>query len=103
MEGGAGGGNPAIEGFAIGNTTFFDLRGGTIKSRNRTTIQPVLDRSPGSTHTAGDVAVTNNILERTGRFRNAEGVVQLFGSVNLPRFFSEAIIDYNGVFIISVD
>ena len=37
-------------GFSISNTTFFHLPGGTIKSRNRTTIQPVLEGSPGITH-----------------------------------------------------
>ena len=96
-------GDPSIEGFAISNTTFFDLPGGSIKSRNRTTIQPVLDGSPGSTHTTGDLAVANNVLGGTGRFKGAEGVAQLFGSVNMSLFFSDGIIGFNCVFIISLD
>ena len=101
--GSIGGGNPAIEGFAISNTTFFHLPGGSIKSRNRTTIQPVIEGSPGSTHTTGDLALANNILDGTGRFRGVYGIAKLFGSVNMSRFFSENVISFNCIFVLSFD
>jgi len=96
-------GDPTVGGFAISNTTFFNLPGGSIKSRNRTTIQPVIEGSPGSTHTTGDLATANNILAGTLRFRGIEGVSQLFGSVNMSQFFSANVIKFNCVFVLDFD
>ena len=88
-------------GFSISNTTFFHLPGGTIKSRNRTTIQPVLEGSPGITHLTGDMAAAPNILGGTERYQNAEGTVQLNGAVDMSRF-GENIISFNCVLRINL-
>ncbi len=96
-------GDPTIEGFAISNTTFFHLPGGTLKSRNRTTIQPVIDGSPGMTHSTSDVPTANNILEGTGRFGKAEGIARLAGAVDMSLFFSDGIISFNCIFVLSFD
>ena len=96
-------GDPTLGGFAISNTTFFNLPGGSIKSRNRTTIAPIVEGSPGQTHLTGDLAAANNILDGTGRFAGAEGIAQLFGSVNMSQFFSSNIISFNCVFVLSFD
>jgi hypothetical protein len=97
------GGNPTVEGFAISNTTFFHLPGGSLKSRNRTTIQPVIEGSPEMTHSTSDVPTVNNILEGTGRFGTAEGIARLAGAVNMSEFFSSNVISFNCIFVLSFD
>ncbi len=95
-------GDPTVGGFAVSNTTFFHLPNGSIMSRNRTTVQPVLDGSPGMTHLTGDVAQEPNILEGTGRYRGADGTARLNGAVDMSRFFSENIMSFYCVFQIDV-
>ena len=90
------------DGFSISNTTFFHLPGGMIKSRNRTTIQPVLEGSPGITHITGDLAATPNILAGTGRYQNAEGTVRLTGAVDMS-LLGDNIISFNCVFRIDLN
>jgi hypothetical protein len=97
------GGDPTFEGFAISNTTFFHLRGGSLMSRNRTTIQPVIDGSPGMTHLTGDLATENNILDGTRRFAGAEGTSVLRGAVDMSQFFSDAIISFNCLYVLSLN
>lgn len=96
-------GDPSVGGFAISNTTFFDLPGGTLTSQNRTTIQPVIEGSPESTHITGDIAEAMNVLDGTGRFQGAEGTVRLTGAVDMSRFFSDNMISFNCVFRIDLD
>ncbi len=97
------GGDPAAgEGFAMNNTQFFDLQGGSVKSRLRTTIQPVVDASsPGNTHITGD-APGGAIVEGTGRFKRLNGgVARLSGAVDMSQFFSDNIITFNCIFVLS--
>ncbi|MCH8805749.1 MAG: hypothetical protein IH986_06650 [Planctomycetes bacterium] len=89
-------------GFSISNTQFFHLPGGTIKSRHRTTIQPVLEGSPGITHITGAIPAAPNILGGTGRYRDAEGTVRLTGAVDLSRLAGENIITFDCVFRIDL-
>ncbi len=102
--GSIGGGDPTIEGFAINNTQFFHLDGGFVKSLVRTTIQPVLDGSSvGNTHITGDVP-GGEILEGTGRFSRLEGgVARLSGAVDMSQFFSDNIITFNCIFVLTID
>ena len=95
-------GNPMVGGFAITTTTFFHLPNGSIKSRNRATVQPVLEGSPGLTHLTGDVAQEPNILEGTGRYRGADGTVRLNGAIDLSRLFTENIVTLSCVFRIDL-
>jgi hypothetical protein len=44
---------PHGDGLALTATTYFHLPGGTIITRGRTTVQPVLERSPSVTHING--------------------------------------------------
>ena len=80
-------GGPPPAAFAISNTTFFVLPGGTLTSRNRTTISPVVEGSPDMTHITGDLPIVPNILGGTGRFQNAQGIVRLSGVVDISQFF----------------
>ncbi len=96
-------GNPTIGAFAISNTTFFNFPGGLLKSRNRTTISPLVEGSPGLTHSTTDVPTANNILDGTGRFGGAEGIARLAGAVDMSRFFSSNIISFNCIFVLSFD
>ena len=98
------GGDPAAgEAFAISNTTFFNFSDGSIKSRNRTTISPVIEGSPEMTHSTSDVPTVNNILEGTGEFEEVEGIARLAGAVNMSLFFSDNIITFNCIFVLSLD
>ncbi len=91
------------DGFSISNTQFFHLPGGTIKSLHRTTIQPVLEGSPGITHITGAIADDMNILAGTGRFKGVKGTVRLLGAVNLARLGEENIITFDCIFRIDLD
>lgn len=95
-------GDPGGGGFAINNTQFFHLQGGTVKSQLRTTIQPVsLPGPPGPTHITGDVP-GGEILEGTGRFRRLEGgVARLSGAVDMSKFSSDNTITFNCIFVLS--
>lgn len=92
-------------GFAISNTTFFHLPGGTIVSLSRTTIQPVETPTAGATHITGEVADSQNILasQGTGKFWNVEGSTRLSGAVNLSRLGAENIVTFDCVFLIDLD
>lgn len=94
-------GNPDEGGFAISNTTILDLPDGTIKSRNRTTYQPLLGGSPEMTHLAGDAPEAENVLSGTGRFANLKGTVHVSGTVDLSRFSSENILSLRHVVVIA--
>ena len=100
--GSIGGGDPTIEGFALNNTQFFHLQGGFVKSRLRTTLQPVVDASsPGNTHITGDVP-GGAIVDATGRHKRLNGgVARLSGAVDMSQFFSDNIITFNCIFVLS--
>ena len=95
--------DPTVGAFAISNTTFYNLPGGTLKSRNRTTIAPKVEGSPEMTHSTSDVPTANNILGGTNRFGGAEGIARLAGAVDMSLFFSDGIISFNCIFVLSFD
>ena len=93
-------------GFTFSNTTFFHLKGGTIVSQNRTTVQPVIDDSSagsGVTHITGDIPdpTLNNIISTTGKFRKAAtGSVRLSGAADLS---VPGDVTFSCIFVISLD
>ena len=92
-------------GMALTGTTTFNFPGGTLVSRGRTTVQPVLDGSSDFTHITGAVPEDdeNNVLSGTGRFRGATGAVRLSGAVDLSELASDARIAFDCIFVIDVD
>ena len=94
------------QGFTFSNTTFFHLKGGTIVSQNRTTVQPVIDDSSagsGVTHITGDIPdpTLNNIISTTGKFRKAAtGSVRLSGAADLSVMGD---VTFSCIFVISLD
>jgi hypothetical protein len=92
-------------GMALTGTTTFNFPGGTLVSRGRTTVQPVLDGSVDFTHITGAVPEDgdNSVLSGTGRFDRATGTVRLSGAVNLSELDSDGKITFDCVFVISVD
>lgn len=94
-------------GMSLTGTTFFHLPGGTLVSRGRTTVQPILDGSVDFTHITGAIPYDgeNSILEGTGRFAGASGAVRLSGAVNLSDLGSEldGEVVFNCIFVIDLD
>ena len=94
--------------FVISNTTFFTLHGGTIKTRQRTSIMPVVQGSGEAetvaTHFSADFS-RGVILSGTGRFHNATGTARLHGAVDLSEFDGNegSRIGFNCVFILDLD
>ena len=85
-------------GFSISNTQFFHLPGGMITTSLRTTVQPVLEGSPGITHITGSIGDEMNIVAGTRRYQNAQGTAHLVGAVNLAGLDGENIITFDCVF-----
>lgn len=85
------------DGFSISNTNFFHLPGGMIKASMRTTVQPVLEGSPGITHITGSIGDEMNIVAGTGRYQNAQGTARLLGALNLARL-GENIVTFDCIF-----
>ena len=85
-------------------TTFFYFPGGTLVSRGRVTVQPVLTGSPEFTHITGAVPLQreNNVIYGDGKFKKAvdSGSVRLAGAVNLGDFPSSIFFDC--VFVIDI-
>ncbi len=103
------GGNPfAGESFVISNTTIFNLPGGTIMSRQRTTVAPVVqgtgEQEMVATHVTGDLS-RGVILSGTGRFKHATGTVRLHGAVDMSLFDGTegSPIGFNCVFMLDLD
>ncbi len=98
----------AGESFVFSNTTIFNLPGGTIMSRKRTTVAPVVQGTGEpemvATHVTGDLS-RGVILSGTGRFHNATGTVRLHGAVDLSLFDGTegSPIGFNCVFILDLD
>ena len=99
-------GNKPVE---LTDTTIFNLPGGAIVSVGRVSIQPVIDpaSAPTRTHITGSVpeAGTKTILPEQGtrRFKNRTGSVRLSGAVNMSKFDSDNIIDFDCLFVIDLD
>ncbi len=91
-------------GMALIGTTTFNFPEGTLVSRGRTTVQPVLEGSVDFTHITGAVPDDgeNSVLSGTGVFDGATGQVRLSGAVNMSELDSDGKITFDCVFVISV-
>lgn len=94
---------PYGDGLAVTATTYFHLPGGTIITRGRTTVQPVLDGSPSMTHISGAIPSSNNILMGTGRFAGITGRSRLSGALNLSELATNNEITFDCLFVIQPD
>jgi hypothetical protein len=85
-------------------TTFFYFPGGTLVSRGRVTVQPVLTGSTEFTHITGAVpsAYDNNVIYGDGKFKKAYGSVRLSGAVNLTDLPTKGLAVFDCVFVIDV-
>ena len=63
----------------------------------RSTVQPVLEGSPGITHLTGSIGDEMNIVAGTGRYQNAQGTARLNGALNLARL-GDQIVTFDCVF-----
>ena len=92
------------DGMALTGTTIFNLPGGTIMSRGRTTVKPITTNAADTpvTHITGAVpnAGTNSIISGTGKYAGASGEVRLSGAVNLSAF---PTITFDCIFVITLD
>ena len=101
---------PAGTGLALVGTTFFHLPKGTLITRGRTTVQPVLqptETTAGNmiTHATAAAATGNSIIDGTGRFAGVTGTVRLGGLVDLSNFAGEVgdPIFFDCLFIVDLD
>ena len=98
------GGDPMKgEGFAVSNTTIFNFPHGTLTTQNRTTVQPVVEGSPGRTHITGDLAGQANVQSGTGQLSGVTGIARLHGAVDMSRFFTDNIASFNCLFVLDLD
>jgi hypothetical protein len=104
------GGNPfAGDTFVMSNTTFIELPGGTIVTRQRPTLAPIVQGTTGAsenavTHITGDYS-RGVIVSGSGAFRGLTGSVRLHGAVDMSGFTGAAgsPIGFNCVFLIQPD
>lgn len=91
-------------GMSLTATTFFFFPGGTLISRGRVTVQPVLDGSLGFTHITGAMPSPsdNGVIYGDGKFQNAAGPVRLSGAVDMSALNSGGLIVFDCVFIIDI-
>jgi hypothetical protein len=96
--------NTVNGGTVLTDTTFFRLREGTIVSRSRTTVQPVLDGSPDITHiaTAIPTPATATILPDAGSgvFKGVPGTVRLAGAMDMRQFRERNELAFDDIAII---
>jgi hypothetical protein len=88
------------------DTTFFRLREGTIVSRSRTTVQPVLDGSPDVTHiaTAIPTPATTTLLPDAGSgiFKGVRGTARLAGAMDMRQFRERNEIAFDDIYLIKL-
>src|SRR5215510_4040494 len=88
------------------DTTFFRLREGTMVSRSRTTIQPILDGSPEVTHvaTAIPTPAATTILPNVGSgiFKGVPGTTRLAGSMDMRQFRERNEIAFDDIVLIKL-
>jgi hypothetical protein len=98
--------NTVNGGTVLTDTTFFRLREGTIVSRSRTTVQPVLDGSPDVTHiaTAIPTPATATILPDAGSgvFKGVPGTVRLAGAMDMRQFRERNELAFDDIAIIKL-
>ena len=88
------------------DTTFFRLREGTIVSRSRATIQPLLDGSPDVTHlaTAIPTPAATTILPDAGSgvFKGVPGTTRLAGAMDMRQFRERNEMAFDDIAIIKL-
>jgi len=88
------------------DTTFFRLREGTIVSRSRTTVQPVLDGSSDITHiaTAIPAPAATTILPDAGSgvFKGVPGTTRLAGAMDMRQFRERNEIAFDDIALIKL-
>jgi hypothetical protein len=88
------------------DTTFFRLREGTIVSRSRTTVQPVLDGSSDITHiaTAIPTPAATTILPDAGSgvFKGVPGTTRLAGAMDMRQFRERNEIAFDDIALIKL-
>ena len=98
--------NTVNGGTVLTDTTFFRLREGTIVSRSRTTIQPVLDGSPDVTHlaTAIPTPAATTILPDAGSgvFKGVPGTTRLAGAMDMRQFRERNEMAFDDIAIIKL-
>jgi hypothetical protein len=98
--------NTGNGGTVLTDTTFFRLREGTIVSRSRTTVQPVLDGSPDVTHiaTAIPTPATTTLLPDAGSgvFKGVRGTARLAGAMDMRQFRERNEIAFDDIAIIKL-
>src|SRR5262245_5057085 len=91
-------------GMALTATTFYRLPQGTIVSRQRTTVQPIIGSAAGITHITGAIPapLANTILTEagTGQFVGVPGSVRLVGAMDLSNFRDRNEIAFDDIAII---
>ncbi|MEH6472960.1 MAG: hypothetical protein V7752_17100 [Halopseudomonas sp.] len=100
----------ALMGLKLIGTTFFNLPNGTLITRGKTTVQPVLQPTitPAGnmiTHATAAAGAGNAIIGGTGRFAGVTGTVRLGGLVDLSNFTGQAgtPIFFDCLFIVDLD
>ncbi len=79
---------PDGNGIIVTDTVILNFGGGRIVTRDRVTIQPVIDGSPAFTHITGAIPLAGaiNSLFTSGGFAGEVARVRVSGGVNLSRF-----------------
>jgi hypothetical protein len=98
--------NTVNGGTVLTDTTFFRLREGTIVSRSRTTVQPILDGSPEVTHiaTAIPTPAATTILPDAGSgvFKGVPGTTRLAGAMDMRQFRERNEIAFDDISLIKL-
>src|SRR5262245_36768807 len=98
--------NTVNGGTVLTDTTFFRLREGTIVSRSRTTIQPILDGSSEVTHiaTAIPTPAATTILPDAGSgvFKGVPGTTRLAGAMDMRQFRERNEIAFDDISLIKL-
>lgn len=101
---------PTGTGVALVGTTYFHLPAGTLITRGKTSVQPVLQptitpRGLTVTHITGAASDQNSVIGGTGRFANASGKVRLSGMVSMANFSGNAgdPIVFDCLFVVDLD
>jgi hypothetical protein len=91
-------------GMALTATTFFRFPNGTVVSRQRTTVQPIIDGTAEMTHITGTIPapLATNVLAEvgTGKFAGVPGSVRIVGAMNLSNFKDKNEIAFDDIAII---
>ena len=101
---------PTGTGVALVGTSYFHLPGGSLITRGKTSVQPVLHptvtpRGLTVTHITGAASDKNSVIGGTGRFANTSGKVRLSGMVSMADFAGNVgdPIVFDCLFVVDLD